>query len=430
MALEFGIFDHVDRNDLPLAQFYEDRLKLIEAYDRAGIHGYHCAEHHSTPLGMSPSPSVYLAAIAARTKRLRFGPLVYTLALYHPLRLAEEICMLDQMSRGRLMVGVGKGISPHRDRLLRRRFEKADKIFAEAMSVIRQALTQKTVDFEGEFFRYKNVPMELEPVPAAAPAAVVRRHHPRQRRARGAGGHEHRRQQPGQGVPRHRRPLPRGVQGARRGGAAPKLGLNRFMCLADTEAEAVEVARRAYRRWWASFMALWNKHGIPPTMSYPAEIDGQIADDRAIVGTPAKAIELLRAEIAESGSQLSRLPLRLWRHDARGIAALARSVPAPRHAGAARERAGGGGIGPLKIMTDVKMVVIGWRIAHDRPQIRSVLVSCPADDRSRHPISARPRRVRQHAASRQVVGRAFIWQTDTGAEISRSQIRHAGTDET
>ena len=169
---------------LPLTQFYEDRLKLIEAYDRAGIYGYHCAEHHSTPLGMSPSPSVYLAAVAARTKRLRFGPLVYTLALYHPLRLAEEICMLDQMSRGRLMVGVGKGISPIETGYYGVDWTKADKIFAEAMIVIRQALTQKTVDFEGEFFRYKNVPMELEPLPAAAPAVLVRRDHAGQRRAR------------------------------------------------------------------------------------------------------------------------------------------------------------------------------------------------------------------------------------------------------
>src|SRR6187551_350446 len=91
MALEFGIFDHVDRHDQPLSDFYEDRFRLIEAYDRASIYSYHCAEHHSTPLGMAPSPSVYLAAIGQRTRRLRFGPLVYTLALYHPLRLAEEI---------------------------------------------------------------------------------------------------------------------------------------------------------------------------------------------------------------------------------------------------------------------------------------------------------------------------------------------------
>ncbi|MGH6738884.1 MAG: LLM class flavin-dependent oxidoreductase, partial [Bradyrhizobium sp.] len=136
MALEFGVFDHVDRNDLPLQQFYEDRLKLIEAYDGAGFYGYHCAEHHSTPLGMSPSPSVYLAAIAQRTKRLHFGPLVYTLALYHPLRLAEEICMLDQMSRGRLMVGVGKGISQIELGYYGVDYDKANDMYAEALTVI------------------------------------------------------------------------------------------------------------------------------------------------------------------------------------------------------------------------------------------------------------------------------------------------------
>jgi len=162
MALEFGIFDHVDRHDQPLKDFYEDRLKLIEAYDRAGIYGYHCAEHHSTPLGMAPSPSVYLAAVGQRTKRLRFGPLVYTLALYHPLRLAEEICMLDQMSRGRFLLGIGKGISPIEVGYYGVDFKNADKMFAESLAIILQALTTKRVDFEGEFFRYKNVPFEVE----------------------------------------------------------------------------------------------------------------------------------------------------------------------------------------------------------------------------------------------------------------------------
>src|ERR1700740_388758 len=110
--MEFGIFDHLDRYGGPLADYYEDRLKIAEAYDRAGFYAYHLAEHHSTPLGMAPSPSVFLAAVAQRTKRLRFGPLVYLLPLYHPPRLAEETAMLDQLSHGRLEVGVGRGRSP------------------------------------------------------------------------------------------------------------------------------------------------------------------------------------------------------------------------------------------------------------------------------------------------------------------------------
>ena len=74
--MDFGVFDHVDRNELALADYYETRLKYIEAYDRHGFYSYHIAEHHSTPLGMAPSPTVLMAAIAQRTKRLRFGPLV------------------------------------------------------------------------------------------------------------------------------------------------------------------------------------------------------------------------------------------------------------------------------------------------------------------------------------------------------------------
>ena len=110
--MKFGIFDHLDRNELPMAQYYEERLKLVELYDRTGFHAYHVAEHHSTPLGMAPSPSVFLSAVAQRTRRLRFGPLVYILPLYHPLRVAEEVCMLDHLSNGRLQLGVGRGVSP------------------------------------------------------------------------------------------------------------------------------------------------------------------------------------------------------------------------------------------------------------------------------------------------------------------------------
>jgi alkanesulfonate monooxygenase SsuD/methylene tetrahydromethanopterin reductase-like flavin-dependent oxidoreductase (luciferase family) len=110
--MRFGIFDHLDDSGLPLGRHFEERLKLIEVYDRAGFYGYHLAEHHNTPLGYAPSPGIFLSAAAQRTKQLRFGPMVYLLPLYHPLRLIDEICMLDQMSGGRFMYGVGRGISP------------------------------------------------------------------------------------------------------------------------------------------------------------------------------------------------------------------------------------------------------------------------------------------------------------------------------
>jgi alkanesulfonate monooxygenase SsuD/methylene tetrahydromethanopterin reductase-like flavin-dependent oxidoreductase (luciferase family) len=108
-VLKFGIFDHLDDNGRPLGELFEQRLKLIERIERLGFAGYHLAEHHSTPLGHATSPSVFLASAFARTKTLRMGPLVYVLPLHHPLRAYEEICMLDHLSGGRLMMGIGRG---------------------------------------------------------------------------------------------------------------------------------------------------------------------------------------------------------------------------------------------------------------------------------------------------------------------------------
>ena len=99
--VSFGLFDWVDRGETPLQQLYEERLQLLEVADTAGFFCYHLAEHHATPLGMAPSPALFLTAVAQRT-RLRVGPLVYLLPLYNPLRLIEEVCMLDHISGGRL----------------------------------------------------------------------------------------------------------------------------------------------------------------------------------------------------------------------------------------------------------------------------------------------------------------------------------------
>jgi hypothetical protein len=162
--MEFGVFDHLDRTGQSLPDFYEDRLKIAEAYDRAGFYAYHIAEHHSTPLGMAPSPNVFLAAVAQRTRRLRFGPLVFVLPLYHPVRLIAEICMLDQMSGGRLELSFGRGASPIEIEYFSIDPEARQDIYAEAVDVILKGLTHKTLDFHGKHFAFDNVPMELEPL--------------------------------------------------------------------------------------------------------------------------------------------------------------------------------------------------------------------------------------------------------------------------
>src|SRR5262245_64846729 len=86
VRMEFGVFDHLDRNDLPLRDYYESRLKIIEAYDRLGFYAYHVAENHSTPLGMAASPSVFLSAVAQGTRGMGLGPVVFGVRLFYMVR--------------------------------------------------------------------------------------------------------------------------------------------------------------------------------------------------------------------------------------------------------------------------------------------------------------------------------------------------------
>src|SRR5689334_24740020 len=158
--MEFGVFDHLDRYGGALADYYEDRLKIAEAYDRAGFHAYHLAEHHATPLGMAPCPSVFLAAAAQRTKRLRLATLVYALPLHHPLRMIEEICMLDHLSRGRLDMGFGRGSSPIELEYYGQDPDDAARAYTEALDIVLRGLEVKVLNAETRSRRYEDVPME------------------------------------------------------------------------------------------------------------------------------------------------------------------------------------------------------------------------------------------------------------------------------
>jgi alkanesulfonate monooxygenase SsuD/methylene tetrahydromethanopterin reductase-like flavin-dependent oxidoreductase (luciferase family) len=301
MALEFGVFDHMDASGRPLGEFYADRLELIAAYERAGIYGYHLAEHHCTPLGMASSPSVFLAAVAARTRRLRFGPLVYTLSQYHPLRLAEEICLLDQLSGGRFQLGIGKGISPIEIAYFDVDPAEADRRYAEVFEVLMKAFAGGALDHAGEFWTFKDVPLEFAPLQKPHPPlwyGVIKPDSAERAARSGMNFVSNAAARPMRAlVERYR-----AVRGPA-AGAPPLLGMNRFVVVAPTDDVALARARRAYRRWYKSFMTLWDRHGrAPVNVSYPPEFDGQVADGRAVAGAPATVLAALRSQVAESAT--------------------------------------------------------------------------------------------------------------------------------
>ena len=300
--MEFGVFDHLDRYGGALADYYEDRLKIVEAYDRAGFHAYHLAEHHSTPLGMAPSPSVFLAAVAERTRRLRFGPLVWPMPLHHPLRMIEEICMLDQLSGGRLDIGFGRGAAPIELEYYGVAPQDAQEIYGEAVELVIKGLTHKVLDFKGRRFSFSGVPMELEPLQKPHPPIWYGLHAPESAERAARRGLNVVSLDPTNearlAIERYRT-IWRQVHAP--ASALPKLGLGRFIVVAPSDAAALALAHRAYLVWHASFTHLFRRHGRAQSHPRPATFDLLAERGQGIAGSPATVAEFLAREISATG---------------------------------------------------------------------------------------------------------------------------------
>jgi alkanesulfonate monooxygenase SsuD/methylene tetrahydromethanopterin reductase-like flavin-dependent oxidoreductase (luciferase family) len=301
--VKFGVFDHLDASGVPLAEFYESRLRLAEAYDRIGIHALHVAEHHATPLGMAPSPSVFLSAVAQRTKRLRFGPLVYTLALYHPLRLADEICMLDHLSGGRLELGVGRGVSPIEIEHFGFEPAKSQAMYLEAYQVILKAMHERVLNFEGDYYRFKDVPVQLAPLQRPHPPIWYGIANPESAEFAA----DNRFNIVGTAAPKALRVITDRfrAQWSKKGNdpaRLPFMGISRHVVIADTDAEAMKLARRAYARWWEGFIYLWRLRGLkPPFTTFVEDFDTVLKNGQAIVGSPGTVRETIAAQAKEAG---------------------------------------------------------------------------------------------------------------------------------
>jgi len=297
--VKFGVFDHLDRNELPLADFYAQRLDFVELYDRLGFYGYHLAEHHGTPLGMASSPSVFLAAVARQTTRLRFGPMVYLLPLYHPIRLAEEIAMLDQLGRGRLDVGVGRGRSPIELESFGIDPSASEALFDEAMDIMRRALTDGAVTYKGRHYNIKDARLAQQ---------ALQKPHPPFWYGIGTPASVDRCVAGGFNVISIAKPdvaaetARKFFEASAAAGKELMFGVCRFVVVADTTAEALAIARRAYPYWHKSFDYLFALHGIRPVQAWPGDFDAMAALGLAFAGSPDDLAEALRSHLDHIGA--------------------------------------------------------------------------------------------------------------------------------
>ena len=302
--MEFGIFDHLDRGTVPLRDYYRSRLALIEQYDRYGFHAYHVAEHHMTPLGMAPSPSVFLAAAAQRTRRLRLGTLVYALPLHHPLRMIEEICMLDQMSGGRLDLGFGRGSSPPELEYYGQDPATAQDVYQEALDLVLCGLAARTLDHAGAYFRYRDVPMVMEPLQRPHPPVWYGVHSPESAERAARRGLNIVCNEPAAAsrvyIDRFRA-VWREAQPP--GTPLPRIGVTHFVVVGESDEAALAIARRAYLVWHASFHFLFRRLGRTARISGgEADFDALHAAGKGVAGTPDRVVAFLKRRLEGAGA--------------------------------------------------------------------------------------------------------------------------------
>jgi len=303
--MEFGVIDHVDRQERPIHETYDSRLRLLELYDKAGFSTYHLTEHHFTPLGLAPSPLIFMAAASRITQRIRFAPLVLIATLYNPLRLAAEICMLDHLTHGRFEIGTGRGVSPLELGFYNVTEAEAPALYSEVVEVVMAALTQDVVDYHGKYFNFTNVPIEMKPLqqphpplwyatnnaesaaraarknmnvvsllPAAGARKVVDAYMEAWSAAYGTGCSHPRAQ-------------------------VPKVGITRLLYVGENNDHARERGMFGYRGFYDKVSYLWRKFDVK---HQALDEISKAGPDTIITGTPATVRAAIEEQLAVSGA--------------------------------------------------------------------------------------------------------------------------------
>ena len=301
--MQFGIFDWVEASGRPPAEVYEHKLELATAAERAGFHGFFGAEHQGTPLSIDGSPSVLLSAIFQRTRRLRAGALTFCLPWYHPYRFYSEVCMLDQMSHGRLELGVGRGVSPIESRIFGlNSIDESRERYRHVLGMFLEGTSSKTMNVNGVEAELHVKPYQKPYPPLWFPSsnkesidftarhgyhtAFIGRHadcKPLFERYREL-WHRHR-DDPG----RHNAHV-----------AAPFLARTQHLVIADTDAAAEKLGLKAYEAWAAHIHHLTRKIGRPDVhKTTPYDEDSA---QRLIAGAPRTVREKLDDMLRATGA--------------------------------------------------------------------------------------------------------------------------------
>ena len=167
--MKFGVLQFFSwpQRRIPLPEVYQRALERIKLMDQTGYDAVWLAEHHFSTYSVCPSVHVMGMHVADITKNLRIGTGVSLAGFYHPLRLAEEVALLDQLSGGRVNWGAGRGFDPTEFKAFGVSPDESYDRFREHVEIVLKAWTNDRFSYNGVFNQYEDI--EVLPKPLQDP---------------------------------------------------------------------------------------------------------------------------------------------------------------------------------------------------------------------------------------------------------------------
>src|SRR5205809_635694 len=150
--------------------YYKEALEEVTRAEELGFDSVWMEEHHAVTNHAWPQPFPVLAGSATRTSKVMLGTDIAVAAFYHPVRLAEDIAMLDVMSNGRITLGIAIGYKPDEFALYGVDLARRGARFEEQLAIMKGLWTQETVSFKGTYYAVEG---RIEPKPVTKPHPPV-----------------------------------------------------------------------------------------------------------------------------------------------------------------------------------------------------------------------------------------------------------------
>lgn len=169
----FSVNDHYPSLPRTVGQLYAQVIQQCELGEALGYDTFFCAEHHFHEYGVVPDPAVMLSALAQRTKTIRLGTAISILTFHDPRRIAETYSMLDQLSGGRFVFGVGSGYLAHEFKGYDAQpAEKRDR-FNENLDLVKRLMSGESLSYTGQFSKSEKVALNVLPHEGRVPPIYV-----------------------------------------------------------------------------------------------------------------------------------------------------------------------------------------------------------------------------------------------------------------